>query len=151
MVVRVDTYFCQVLPPTACQFLLIGERERAARFNMFSCLVFPDLRFYAGHVVIGERERVVQLALMYAVMFYVCVTFSYLSGRRRAAHTVMFLNMRYMPAMHHAVKCQAITRSVNAFMQAASSLRPLRGVVWGHAALISWIAPARQKCTAFTY
>ena len=48
---------------------------------------------------------------MYAVMFYVtlnkrkrlgdCVT---LSGR--AAHTVMFLNMRYMPAMHHAVKCQ---------------------------------------------
>ena len=49
---------------------------------------------------------------MFAVMFYVtlnkrkrlgdCVTFSYLSGR--AAHTVMFLNMRYMPAMHHAVK-----------------------------------------------
>ena len=45
----------------------------------------------------------------------------------------------------------AITRSVNAFMQAASSLRPLRGVGLGHAALISWIAPARQKCTAFTY
>ena len=54
------------------------------------------------------------MALMFAVMFYVtlnkrkrlgdCVTFSYLSGR--AAHTVMFLNMRYMPAMHHAVKCQ---------------------------------------------
>ena len=73
---------------------------------------------------IGERERanlVVQLARFfyiyirrYAVMFYVilnnrkrlgdCVTFSYLSGR--AAHTVMFLNMRYMAAMHHAVKCQ---------------------------------------------
>ena len=90
---------------------------------------------------IGERERanlVVQLArffyiynigiypaLMYAVMFYVilnnrkrlgdCVTFSYLSGR--AAHTVMFLNMRYMPAMHHAVKCQG------ARVQSTSSCR----------------------------
>ena len=58
---------------------------------------------------------------MYAVMFYVtlnkrkrlgdCVTFSYLSGR--AAHTVMF---RYMPAMHHAVKCQGAA-SYHAFSQ----------------------------------
>ena len=64
---------------------------------------------------------------MFAVMFYVtlnkrkrlgdCVTFSYLSGYPgRAAHTVMFLNMRYMPAMHHAVKCQGAA-SYHAFSQ----------------------------------
>ena len=37
----------------------------------------------------------------------------------------MFLNMRYMPAMHHAEERLATTRSVNAFMQAADLF-----VVW---------------------
>ena len=66
-------------------------------------------------------------ALMYAVMFYVilnkrkrlgdCVTFS------SVAHTVMFLNMRYMRKTHarildalHAVKCQGAA-SYHAFSQ----------------------------------
>ena len=82
-------------------------------------------------------------ALMYAVMFYVilnkrkrlgdCVTFSYLlSGRARALSGTYRNVSKY--AKNPCAHSRCITRKarlaiVNA--QAASSLRPLRGVVWG--------------------
>ena len=73
-----------------------------------------------------------------------------------AAHTVMFLNMRIRKT-HHAVKCQgaanyhAVSQRVHAGCQFSptSSWCGLGSMF--HAPLFSWIAPARQKCTAFTY
>ena len=76
--------------------MFIGERERAN-------LVVQQARFFYIYIYIYP-------ALMYAVMFYVilnkrkrlgdCVTY-FVSIRARArAHTVMFLNMRYMRKTH---------------------------------------------------
>ena len=108
-------------------------------------------------------------ALMYAVMFYVilnkrkrlgdCVTYSYLSRLSGTYRNVSKYALHEKNAcafsMHHAVKCQGAA-SYHTFSQRAgcqfsptSSWCGLGSMF--HAPLISWIAPARQKCTAFTY
>ena len=141
----------------AVMFYVIGERERSlpSRPNgaIFLYIIYPALMYAVMFYVILNKRKLhfplaknvmhspsryygmIYPALMYAVMFYVilnkrkrlgdCVTF-FLSGRRKYEKNACAFSML------HAVKARlAITRSVNAFMQAASSLRPLRGVVWG--------------------